>query len=62
MKEEIIPIVIAKKINNKQVKIKCPYCKKEHIHGNPDDKGGHRLSHCDDARDNPGYILKMEGK
>lgn len=42
------------------VKVKCPFCKKFHLHGGPDgDYSGHRSADCGLGR---GYIVLQEGK
>ncbi len=43
------------------LKIICPYCSEEHIHGTGPitgrPSGGHRVSHCRKAARNPGYEI-----
>lgn len=41
----------------------CPYCHKPHTHGAGVDGtvDGHRVSHCADGNDNPGYVIRKAG-
>ncbi len=42
----------------------CPYCHKPHTHGAGADGtvDGHRVSHCADGRDNPGYVIRKASR
>lgn len=53
-----IPVLLAVELPNKSLKVWCPFCRKNHIHGIG---GGHRNAHC--IKPTPftetGYILKV---
>jgi len=70
MKADQYPVLIAFPINNKQVKVWCPWCKCWHTHGSGDVdciKLTHRAEHCGNEtqaqKDSPfhktGYYLKL---
>lgn len=59
--------VIGKKIQRSgdgfDVAVDCPFCGKEHRHGNVRD-GEHRVSHCtiSDVPDHDGYVIRIRAE
>lgn len=50
--------IIAWSTDRRTVTIKCPHCRRQHIHGIPEQaivQREHRLGHC--GFDNPGYVI-----
>ena len=53
-------IVICPSGSGFMVSVDCPFCGKEHWHGNVRD-GDHRIAHCagSDVPDNDGYVIRI---
>ena len=58
----IPPKVFPLGFTDKQVYIVCPHCNMIHKHGGSidDEVIGHRISHCADFKDNPGYEIEKK--
>lgn len=63
--EKLIPTIWVTKYNDKQVKFKCPWCKRTHYHGFGEgmykEPGSHRVSHCTkEPTEFNGYYLRLK--